>query len=738
MIMKKLTPTKDAYKLFHDGTVALSQVEANGIRVDLKYLDKAIDDTKQKIKEGIAALKADPVFSQWKRRFGEQTKLGSKDQLAILMFDVLGHTRNTEVTEAGNPTQDEKAFADIDLPFIKTYFQTEKLKKSLGTYLNGIRNEVVGDRVHPSFNLYKIITYRSSSSKPNFQNIPIRNPVMAEIIRRCYIPSEGNYIGEIDFSGIEVRVSACYNKDPVLIKYITDPTTDMHRDMACQIFMLKPEQVDKKGPRDCNTPEAPIWMADFTFKPLGEVKVGDKVIGWHRPDGGVPSEGKRGNKQNRKRLVRSTVTDINRRIAPIVKVTMESGRVIRCTADHWWLNGKMQLRGHDVFINPEVGKYLGHVIDPTPELPDSLVRTAAWLGGIFDGEGHAGKHRGLCVAAQSETHNPTVCRAIEESLDRLGFKYSIQSYTSKSNGRILGKTNSYCLVTRSGTKAGMQNEVDFLNWCQPARRKKIINSLKTRSSFLHPDKIVKVEPDGKGEVICMTTTSGNYIAWGYASKNCAKNMFVFPSFYGSVWFQTAADMWKAMQTRKFKIKDTEDLVADHLTKKGIKELGDCTPGGSPKKGTFAEHVQQVEKDFWENRFRVYSQWKRSWYNGYLQRGGFRFYTGFVCQGIFARNDVLNYAIQGSAFHCLLWSLVKIQKWLRKNKMKTKIVGEIHDSLVADIYPPELDIFLAKCKQVMTVDLPEHWKWINVPIDVEAELAPRGANWFEKKGHPFPQ
>src|SRR5207244_3040385 len=34
------------------------------------------------------------------------------------------------------------------------------------------------------------------------------------------------------------------------------------------------------------------------------------------------------------------------------------------------------------------------------------------------------------------------------------------------------------------------------------------------------DKVIKVEHDGHGEVISMQTESGNYIAWGYMSKNC--------------------------------------------------------------------------------------------------------------------------------------------------------------------------------------------------------------------------
>jgi DNA polymerase-1 len=102
-----------------------------------------------------------------------------------------------------------------------------------------------------------------------------------------------------------------------------------------------------------------------------------------------------------------------------------------------------------------------------------------------------------------------------------------------------------------------------------------------------------------------------------------------------------------------------------------------------------------------------------------------------------RNDVLNYAVQGASFHCLLWSLVQIHKWLKKNKMRTKIVGQIHDSIVADVYAPEKDDFLGMCKQVMTVDLLQHWKWLIVPMDIEAEIGDLGASWHELKGVKIP-
>ncbi|KKL05637.1 hypothetical protein LCGC14_2604030, partial [marine sediment metagenome] len=43
---------------------------------------------------------------------------------------------------------------------------------------------------------------------------------------------------EVDYSGLEVRIAACYHQDPNMLKYINNPASDMHGDMAKQIFKL--------------------------------------------------------------------------------------------------------------------------------------------------------------------------------------------------------------------------------------------------------------------------------------------------------------------------------------------------------------------------------------------------------------------------------------------------------------------------------------------------------------------
>lgn len=223
------------------------------------------------------------------------------------------------------------------------------------------------------------------------------------------------------------------------------------------------------------------------------------------------------------------------------------------------------------------------------------------------------------------------------------------------------------------------------------------------------------------------------------SRYAAKNMFVFPQFYGDYYINNARLMWNAIDNLKLKVKLPEDKdaptgpsIKEHLAKQGISRLGECDPKKKPVPGTFEYHMQQVEKDFWTNRFGVYSQWKKKHYNDYLRRGYFRTHTGFMLKGLFRRNEVINYPVQAAAFHCLLLSLIELQKRLQRARMKTLIVGQIHDSMLADVPENELQQYIAMAREVMTQYVPSVWEWVNIPLDVEVEVCPLNGSWFDKK------
>lgn len=455
--MKPATP--EAYQLLQDGAIALAEVESNGIRIDMDYIERASRKTLGRIERIEEKLEDTDVVKLWRKKYGTSMNLYSDQQLGRILYADMGYTSVGQNSRGWK--MDEETLTTIDDPFIDPYLRAKKLKNAV-TRLKGIAREVVDNLLHPFFNLHTVVTYRSSSDNPNWQNIPIRDLEIATLIRQAIVPREGNQIGELDFKGIEVSVGACYHKDPTMVSYILDKTKDMHRDMAMECYCLPEKEISK-----------PIRQA------------------------------------------------------------------------------------------------------------------------------------------------------------------------------------------------------------------------------------------GKGQ-------------------------FVFPQFYGDWYKHCAAYLWNDIYKVPLVTKSGMH-VADHLARLGITKLGALDPKAEPIKGTFEHHIQKIERAFWGERFKVYAQWRRDWHAEYQKRAYFRTLTGFVCQGFMTRNQVTNYPVQGSAFHCLLWSLIRIVRHeLPKRNMKTLIIGQIHDSMIADIVPSERDEFLAICHRVTTRLLQRHWPWIILPMEVEAEVAPVGGSWADKE------
>ena len=241
--------TPEAYQLFHRGAIAFSEVEAAGMRIDLDYLDRTIEETGRRIAALEEKLRGCDEYHLQRKRNGKDTNLTSREQLAAVLFEDQGHecsswTSGGKTGKKRRPQLDEEALLRIGTKYTKGFLRHEKLSKLHGTYLKGVRREVESDGLlHPFFNLHTVTTYRGSGSDPNFQNIPIRNSDIAKIIRRAFIPRDGHVLVEVDYGQIEVRVACCLSQDEKL----TYDTLhgDMHRDMAAECFKLPVEEVTK-------------------------------------------------------------------------------------------------------------------------------------------------------------------------------------------------------------------------------------------------------------------------------------------------------------------------------------------------------------------------------------------------------------------------------------------------------------------------------------------------------------
>jgi DNA polymerase-1 len=212
-------------------------------------------------------------------------------------------------------------------------------------------------------------------------------------------------------------------------------------------------------------------------------------------------------------------------------------------------------------------------------------------------------------------------------------------------------------------------------------------------------------------------------------RQAAKNGFVFPEFYGDYYKNCASNLvvnwgklpkdgrWKTGQGIQFE----NTHLSDHLIKHGFKNLEQ-----------YANFVNKVEFDFWNKRYRTYTKWKDSTWEEYQRTGKVYTKTGFTYQGVMKRNDVLNYPIQGSAFHVLLWSLIEGVKAQIRERWQTRIIGQIHDAIILDVHPKELKKVIKIMQCIMCNDVRQHWPWITVPLEVDAEVCDVDASWAEKK------
>lgn len=243
---------KNAMDLFLEGSLVFARMEHNGLKIDENYMDGAVAKLSRKIKRLEEKLRSDDVFKTWRKRFGEKTKLGSRTQLATVLFDVMklpspGYTDATD----GDDYEGERhhrtnrvALERMNLEFVKRYIRWDKAD-DLRSKINGVCKEIVDGYLHPDFMLQFARSFRGSSAHPNFQSIHNRDKEAAEIIRKGFVPRPGNVLIENDFAAHEFKVAASRWNDPEMIRYASDKTKDIHRDSAADLFLCKPEQVSK-------------------------------------------------------------------------------------------------------------------------------------------------------------------------------------------------------------------------------------------------------------------------------------------------------------------------------------------------------------------------------------------------------------------------------------------------------------------------------------------------------------
>lgn len=323
------------------------------------------------------------------------------------------------------------------------------------------------------------------------------------------------------------------------------------------------------GPYMCTPREAPVLMSDLSLKPIGEVRVGDELVGFETATG--REHNPLADYKRRKLRCSHVVGKVSLK-AKVVRIVFKSGEVIRCTPEHRWYVGKSGGR-RGYFPNGEadirplyrpalVGRKLLRACPPAlPELTSEEQRMAGWLAGFFDGEGSASAQRGCergRVATQIRFHqgtgrNKPLCDLLEKYLTYFGFSFKYSEHV-RSDRRVhkavYHKSRVYELLRPDGALPLLQK---FMHVVKPTKwRERIIEAAFGANWIVGTEEVVSIVDDGEEEVFALETETGNYIVWGLASANSSGRLQQSPSPKGGgiikrEWWQP----WDEVEAKRY-------------------------------------------------------------------------------------------------------------------------------------------------------------------------------------------
>ena len=148
-------------------------------------------------------------------------------------------------TEKGNPSFRKDWLEHHPHPICQKIVAARKYRVMLSTFIDGgFTNHATEGRIHARFNQlkgdeYGTVTGRLSSSDPNLQNIPIRDEILGPKIRGLFIPEDGCWFGDRDYSQVEYRLIVhfaamygCEGGELAAARYRNDRKTDFHEYVA--------------------------------------------------------------------------------------------------------------------------------------------------------------------------------------------------------------------------------------------------------------------------------------------------------------------------------------------------------------------------------------------------------------------------------------------------------------------------------------------------------------------------
>ena len=182
----------------------LLEMKTKGVRVDIDGAEKIQKDLQIREKKLLEEIRADT---------GVTVEPWAAASVAKA-FDALGlKYHRTENSDA--PSFTKQFLSNHSHPIAKKIVKLREFNKANTTFVETILEHSCNGRIHCDFNPLRsdeggTVTGRFSSSHPNLQQIPARDPEIKSMIRGLFLPEEGTQWGSFDYASQEPRWLAHY------------------------------------------------------------------------------------------------------------------------------------------------------------------------------------------------------------------------------------------------------------------------------------------------------------------------------------------------------------------------------------------------------------------------------------------------------------------------------------------------------------------------------------------------
>lgn len=169
----------------------------------------------------------------------------------------------------------------------------------------------------------------------------------------------------------------------------------------------------------CIEPSQRVFMSDYTWKPIADITIGDRVIGLDFSNYNTPA-----------RFVPSTVTNkVTREQKPLVKVSTSTNSIL-CTPDHKFYN--VTWGQHWTEAKSMNGKIVKSI--PVYDLTDEFWK--GWLCGVIVGDGWFHWFKGKWLRFGIGCKDEEILQKVYELLTSMGMHPHWQTHNTTFNGNI--------------------------------------------------------------------------------------------------------------------------------------------------------------------------------------------------------------------------------------------------------------------------------------------------------------